>query len=443
MLIQTYITFGVVLVSGNILLTPHSLWAEEGTQLLQAQTIESKRVLLKDLVNEAISKRPVLQAARHEIDSKEAQISPKGAYENPMLGLSAMNYPIDTLSPGEFGMTGNEFSLTQKIPFPGKLSKLSSAAEYEYLGKKAEYSNKELQLIMEVKLAYYALFVAYKRRNLLNEQLSVIRTLITVMRSKYTLGRAPQAELLSLQVEEANLMDQVLTADKQIAVKTGDLNHAVGRRTHHEIGQPEELKKTPINLSKLTEQAIGKKILAKNPGLKAMQSGFDAADSKLSYAKWNYLPDFEFRGTYTRRQPSPGDRGIDFVSGGVALSIPLWAITKESEEVKSARAEKSKAEALVDEERIHMLHMVHTSYSELEEAQGRLKLIEGGLLPLVRQAVQSGKSAYLTGKMEYSTVLNLIRQRFQTEVSYNEALANYESKIAEFEALLGEPLEDQ
>lgn len=398
-------------------------------------------IKLKDLIDEALSNRPLLKAAKFEAQSKEAEIAPKGSYERPVVGVAAMNYPVDTFSAGEFGMTGKEVSLTQKIPFPGKLSKLSNAAESEYFSKKETYNNKQLELIKEVRLAYYALYLAYKRRDTLNEQLGLIRNLIGVTRSRYSLNKVTQAEVLSLQTEEGNLMDQILMAEKQIAVKTGDLNHAVGRASHHTIARPEDLKKTKIDLTKLTEQAFGERILAKNPSLKAMGYELDAADNKLSYSKWNYLPDFEFRVGYTFREPSPGDRGVNFVSGAVGVSIPLWALSKESEEVKGARADKAKAEALLDEERIHMLHMVHTNYSELEEAYNRLKLLEGGLLPLARQAVISGKSAYLTGKMDYATILNITRSRFQTELSYYEALANYESKIAEFESLVGEPLE--
>lgn len=400
-------------------------------------------IKLQELIHEALNNRPSLKAAKFDAISKDAETGPKGSYERPMVGVSAMNYPVDTLSPGEFGMTGKEFSVTQKIPFPGKLSKLSSATESEAKAKKETYSNKQLELIKEVKMAYFDLFLAYKKRDVLNEQLNLIRQLITVTRSRYSLNKISQAEVLSLQMEEGNLMDQMLTAEKQIGLKTGDLNHAVGRGNHHQIGKPEDFKKTQIDLSKLTEQAIGEKIVAKNPGLKAMNYEYESADTKLSYAKWNYLPDFEFRMAYTLREPSPGDRGVNFVSAGVGVTIPLWALSKESEEVRGASAEKAKAEAMLDEERIHLLHMVHTSYSELEAAYNRIKLLEGGLLPLAKQSVQAAKSAYLTGKMDYASILNVTRVRFQTELGYYEALANYESKVAEFESLLGEPLEAQ
>lgn len=122
------------------------------------------------------------------------------------------------------------------------------------------------------------------------------------------------------------------------------------------------------------------------------------------------------------------------------MSLPIWTFSKQSEEVKGARAQEAKSDALLNEERNHILHSVHTIFSELQEANKRLSLFGGGLLPLAEQSTQSGKLAYSTGKIEYASLLNLIKTRFQTELSYYEALVNYESKIAELEALLGEPL---
>ncbi len=398
---------------------------------------------LQPLIEEALKNRPALQAAKYEADAKEAEIGPQGAYDDPMVGFTAMNYPADTRSPGEFGMTGNEWSVTQRIPFPGKLSKLRNAAEHEFEAKRAAYDKKQLGLVKEVKVAFFELFLAYRKREILNEQLSLIAQLIGVARSKYALNKLTQAELLGLQSEEGNLRDQGLMVEKQIAVKTGDLNHAMGRSKHHYLPRPEDVKRTPLDLSKVTEQALGERVLEKNPGLKSIRSDLESAEERHSFAKWNYLPDFELKLAYTQRQPSPGDRGVDFVSAGVALSLPLWAFSKQSEQLKGASAERARAKALLDEERIHMLHMVHTMYSELQEAAKRLNLYEGGLVPLARQSVLSAKSAYLTGRIDYATLNSLIRNRFQTEIAYNEALVNYESRLAEFEALVGEPLEAQ
>src|SRR5256885_9427009 len=85
---------------------------------------ESPELVLKDLIEEGLQKNAALKAAKAEALSKEAEAGPKSSYEDPMLAFEAMNYPVDTFSNTETGMTGNQLSLTQRVPFPGKLGKL-------------------------------------------------------------------------------------------------------------------------------------------------------------------------------------------------------------------------------------------------------------------------------------------------------------------------------
>lgn len=405
-------------------------------------TSAAPKIQLKSLIDEAIEKNAELRAAKYAVESKEAQVSPKGAYEDPMIAFEAMNYPVDTLSQREFGMTGNQISLTQKIPFPGKLTKLKRSASSEAEAEKAILEKKRLEIIKNIKLTYYELFAAYKKYDTLNEQKGLVGQILVVTRNHYSLGKTPQAEVLNLQVEEASLIDQLLSSERQIKSKLGELNHLLGRVDHGEYlnGRPEDPAKTPFDFVKNTEKAVADKVLGKSPMVKAQRSMLEAAEAKLSYTKWNYFPDFEFKFGYTFRKPSPGDRGVDFVSGMVGITIPIWAGAKQSEEKRGAEAQKIRAEALLDEERISLAHMVHQLYAELEESHKRVQLYEGGVLPLTRQAVVSAKSAYLTSKLEYATLLNLMNKRFQVEVGYAEALATYESKLAELESLLGEPL---
>jgi cobalt-zinc-cadmium efflux system outer membrane protein len=404
-----------------------------------AQIVKSS-LRLEDAIKEAISNRHSLKAEAIEVLIKEAQIGPKAALENPILGFAFQNYPIDSFRRDEFGMTGNEISLSQRFSFPGKLGEQSRAARFDLESQRAIFMNKKLELIKEVKTSYFEFFLANKKKIILNEQLGLIRQLIGVKRSQYTLGKAQQTELLGLQVEEAGLLDQMLTIEKDIDIKTGDLNHAIGRTSHHDIEKPEDIKKTQIDIAQFSESDFAEKILTQNPNLMSMRAGVRSADSKLSFSRMGYLPDFELRGAYTSRVASPGARGVDFASVGIAFSLPIWAVTKQSEEIRGASAERSRSEALLEEEQLHMLHMIHTNFADLKEASKRLKLYEGGLLPLVKQSVVSSRSSFVTGKTDYSTFLGLVKNRFQVELTYYELLVNFETRIAEFEALTGEPL---
>jgi cobalt-zinc-cadmium efflux system outer membrane protein len=401
-----------------------------------------KKMSLSDLIERARSSNYDYRAAELNAESKEHLIGPKSSYEDPELSFEMQNYPKDSLSSNEYSMTGNQISLSQKIPFPGKLSKLGEVASKEAESMRQMVKYKELELIRDVKNAYFALLLSYKKKEILTEEKNVLRQVVNSTRQRFTAGKSSQAELLNVQVEEANLLDELLKADSQIKEKNGDLDHLLSE-SHHTMIEPEDLPKTSFDFKKITEEVVSEKALAISPMIRSKRAESEASSAQLSYAEKGYIPDLALGLGYTLRRPSAGDRGVDFLTGKIGFTLPIWAGTKQSEEIKSALADNSRSKFLLEEEKSHLLHSVHTLYSEVEEASQRLNLYDGGLLPLTRQAVASGLSAYQANRVAFSTLLNSIKIRFQTEFNRTEAFVNYETKIATLEALVGEPLGGQ
>lgn len=402
---------------------------------------DEKVLTLKEVLDEALEYNPMWRAQRFEVQSKKAAMGPSGSYDDPMVAFAAKDYPVDTFDRKRHGMTGNEISLTQKIPFPGKLTKLRAAAEKEYHSQQKQYEQLKWNLIRDIKLAYYELFLALKKQALLKEQKNFIKQLIVVSRNKYTVGRLSQAELLSFQVEEAKLIGDLLSNEKEIASRKSGLKTFLGK-SKLVLNTPalEEIRKTALDFGKIQPDILEKKGVQKNRMLLALEAALDSSKQKLSYAKLGYLPDFEVMAGYTIREPKPADDGVDLFTGKVGLTLPIWALSKQSEQIKGAKAEKAKMEALLESSQIELNNRIQTLHAELFEADQQLKLLETGTLPLSRQAVLSGKSAYLTGKLEYLNLLNFIQNRYQTEIAYFEALIKHESKIAEIESLIVEEI---
>jgi cobalt-zinc-cadmium efflux system outer membrane protein len=398
-----------------------------------------KKVSLGQLIDQALKDNYEFKAMQMEAQSAEHSVGPKSSYDDPELSFEAQNYPKDSLSPNEYSMTGNQISLTQKIQFPGKLGNLGEAASKEAEAKKHMVKSKELELIRDVKTAYFGLLLAYRKQKILTEEKNVLRQVVNATRGRFTAGKSSQAELLGVQVEEANLMDDLLKADREIAEKNGDLDHLLSQN-HHTMVEPEDVSKTIFDFKNITEEKVSEKALETSPMIHSKRAESESSSAKLSYAKKGYIPDLDFGVGYTLRRPGIGDRGVDFLSGKVGITLPIWAGSKQSEEVKVAEADHAKNQFDLEEEKSHLLHSVHTLYAEVTEASQRLDLYDGGLLPLTRQAVSSGLSAYQAGRLQFPTLLNSIKTRFQTEYSRIEALVNYETKIATLEALVGEPL---
>ena len=137
-------------------------------------------IRLSDLLSEALQKNAGLRAVSEDTKVKDAAIGPAGAYENPTFGAEAMNFPVNSFSRSEFGMTGLQLSLSQKVPFPGKLSKLKSAAGHSRDASMAAGEQKKFELIRDVKKAFLELVLSFRKKEILEDQKKLVTQVLIV-----------------------------------------------------------------------------------------------------------------------------------------------------------------------------------------------------------------------------------------------------------------------
>jgi len=86
---------------------------------------------LSTAVEVALADNPSLATMRKRAQAMEAIPSQVGTLEDPILGLNALNLPVDTFNLGQEGMTQMQIGVSQAFPFPGKLGLREEAADYE------------------------------------------------------------------------------------------------------------------------------------------------------------------------------------------------------------------------------------------------------------------------------------------------------------------------
>ena len=398
-------------------------------------------IRLQDLISEALKNNAALRASDQAGVVKEATVGPAGALENPELAFEVRNYPAGGGS--ESSMREREVSLSQKIPFPGKRARIEDTARKDAEAQREEARGVRAMIIKDMKNAFYELFVNYRALDVLTDQQNTLRSIISTARKQYSLGKIPQADVLNLQLEEATIEGHRLTIDRKIKSTLGEINHLLGRTDHglYIVGRPEEIKKTPFKFDSTSEAKIFERATSKNPKVASRRAKVAASESKVAYSDLNMWPDFDFKVGYTFRDRSYDPESNNSVSAMVGVSLPLWGGSRQSEEKRRTVAERSEAQAMLNEEQIDLAHHIHLTYAELEETSGRLELFENAALPLSKQALSSAQNGYLTGRVEFSILLGLIQKRSQLELEYAEGLATYQMKIAELESLTGESLE--
>ncbi|RME18506.1 MAG: TolC family protein [Bdellovibrio sp.] len=395
---------------------------------------------LAQLIQEALKNNPELSAIKNQAEKYRYQFKAAGSYDDPQITYEVMNLPIDTYSLQQTPMSGKKVSISQKIPFPGKLSTKQKAAYLQFEASLHRFKQKQYEIIYNVKKNYYELFKAIKTTHILEEQKKLIKQLIVSARSKYTLGKIPQTEVINFQMEETDLISKILISKRKITIAKNNLAKVIGSSQLPFPIKALSITKKPLEFNSLNAQNLVKRVLSNNHLLKAFELQRLSSEKKIQLSKLEYFPDFNLKASYTFREPNPSDEGTDFTSFMASINIPLWFFSKQNNNVRSTQSALARATSLVKNQKLKLINLTQNIYAELEESSKTLMLFEKTLLPLAKQAVRSGKSAYLSGKVDYSTLLASINTRFNTELKFYFALANYETLVAKLEALLAEPI---
>lgn len=413
--------------------------------IVEEKSLVGAKLKIDELLQIAKNQNPELKAARAEIDAAISAIKPSGALEDPMISIEAMSMPVNDLSLNQSEMSGLKVAISQKIPFPGKLPLMENLSKTQSSLAEAQLQIKELEIIRNIKKTYYELYLSYQKQEILENQRTLLQQVLASSRTQYTLNKIPQAAILNLQLEEANLIDEGLQIASRIKDQQFELAHLLGHSHKNTKGRPILIKRTKLDFTNLSEDRIRNAISSSNPEIQAIKLELEASAEKISLAERSYYPDIELMANYTFRQAVRTEMarsdGQDLVGFGVGFSLPIWAGQKQSEEVKGAIADKSKASAKFEHTVLKITHEALATFARLIEIQRRIDLFENGLLQLTKQAVASGITSYLAGTFNQTSVVEALRTQQNTSYSYQEALANFEIQLAELEALIGKNLE--
>ena len=336
-------------------------------------------------------------------------------------------------------MTGNEVMLVQKFPFPGKRDLMKEMAVNEFDSSKKEIDRTKLDLTRSVKASYLDLSLSYRKKDLLQEQLKLLRSLQAIATNRYSLGTTPQTDVLDLQVKSAVLLIKLEEEKKNVSAFRAELNHLLGRKAHLSPWKPEALKESKVTIPSLVSILDEEATLTQNPKIDSLRSLVKASQSKVALTDLNIYPDFQVGVGYMQRFPNQDDNGDDLISARVTIDLPMFQRGKRSEEQREAKAEQRKVEALLREETIELSHNLHVTVAELTETTNKLEIYRKALLPLTDASIASARNAYEVNEAPYLTVLSLINSRYEVENDYFLTLVQHERALATLESLVSGP----
>jgi len=198
-------------------------------QTMSTEELEAKlkqTVSIDDLVALAFQENPSIRAAQEAWNATVENYRLATALPDPQLNVSYFPEPIETrLGPQDWNLT-----LSQMIPFPGKLSKAGEVVQADSRIARLKLDQAVQNVILSIRESYHELLYIREAKTVVKQNVQLLDHLRKVGETAYAQDRAVLMDMVKAQSQTGQLRyDMLLLDDLEMTEKTrlnGILNRA-------------------------------------------------------------------------------------------------------------------------------------------------------------------------------------------------------------------------
>jgi outer membrane protein TolC len=397
-------------------------------------TVPRSKLVLPELIQEALARNPELVAARKQWEAATNRIAQSRSLDDPILSVQLWNIPQS------FNLTqtqNNIFGLSQNLPFPGKLDLKGDVASRSAEMTEQSVRAKERELVVRLKQTYYDLFLAQKAVQIHHEQVELLRQFVTIATAKFRGGMGSQADVLKAQVELSLLLQHLPVLEQRRKTTEAMLNTLLDRDPASPLDMAQEPAQLPLEES---VENLHRLALHDRPELKAAELDVQRSEQSRALAKRQYYPDFNV--AFQRFQNYQANDGF---GAYVAMSIPFsfWTKSKYDAGVQEAEAAVSVAQAQQHTLENMTRFQINDLLAKLRATDQVATLYRTTILPQAEQSLESARVGYRAGKGGFLDLIDTQRAWRGFQLEYFKALVDRQHRLAELEQVVGVPLDRQ
>jgi len=389
-------------------------------------------------IEEAAARNPRLSAARSRWLAARERPAQMRSLPDPILTYTEMAEPIQT----RVGPLERSWSLTQKIPFPSKLSLAGSIADQHARISELEYHIALRDVVADVKLAYAELLYLRKAIRIVEQNQGIAQQLAEKSAALYAQDPTGKADAVSLfdvekaQAQLAQLAYDKITLEELARSEETRLNGLLHRPPTAPIGALGELRHRPLRSSR---EALYNLALERRQELQSATRRIAAADESLRLAQLSQVPDFTLGVQHSvigAPKTAVAGSGDDAVGLMLGMTLPLWAgknraAVIEAEQLR--RAARYERQAAVDD----LMPRISQAWFRLENAGRLVELYGSSLIPQAARAMEIAEQWRDTGRDTMARLLEAQSVWLNFQLAEQRALADYEQMVARLEQLVG------
>ena len=391
---------------------------------------------LQDFLQQAQVANPQLKAFEQHYQAAMQRIPQASALPAPTFQITHFVESVQTRT----GPQENVLSLSQRIPWFGKLSSRETAAAADAEALWYAYQKQQLELARAVALSYYEYGYTEQAIRLSQESRDLLSELEPVIEEKVRAGGEINA-LLRLKVELGKINDHLQSLQQQRIAQSAKLGELLALPEATLLEWPQWEAPAPIVLN---GPPLMHAIRANNPELQMLERKVASAEARREIARLESYPDITFGINYIQVgnpevNPTTPNAGQDPWGVSVAVNLPLWFGKYDA--AKAEALANKRASAHEYEQRRNALRAELSSHlAQLDDANRRLKLYGEELLGLAKQAVENTRSSYQNGRTGILEVIDSERSLLDLQRLYWRAAADAWQQRIHIQTLANQPL---
>ncbi len=402
---------------------------------LPTSTAAGSVVTLPELVTELEARNPELQAGRREIDVRQARVAPAGAPPDPTItagymgGLASAPFFPSGSTPNAF----RQFSVTQEIPFPGKLALRSRVAATDVTAERWNFEATRRRLVADLKTAFFDYAFADRAIRVVRRNQTLLDQMRQIAEVQFTVGKGSQQDVLKAQVEISLLLERLAVLEQQRAAFQARINGLLYRDPETPLGPVADY--SPVVLPESLDRLRSLE-REQSATLKSQEQGITRGQQALALANRELRPDF---GLTVSTQKYTGDMpwmyGIDFM-----VKVPIYWQRKQRPMIAEAAASLESARAMRNNTLATEQSQVTQEFLAATTSKRLADLYSDTILPQARLTLESSLASYQVGRVDFLTLLSNYQTVLTYEVSYEEQAARLRQALARMEPFVNEKL---
>jgi len=378
------------------------------------------------MIGMALQNNPGLQEAASLVTRGQGLKTTASAYPNPSIdGTFGPGRTRESLGNIHFFERG--VTVSQPLEWPGMRQARQRAAEAGLAGFEATVDATRLNVLAEVKVAFYQLLLAQRNAQLITEALAIVQDFHRSVKARVDAGQARPFETLKANVEVQKVGNDLNHAQHALIVARSRLNALTGGvlGKNYSVQGDFVSSRRELNLEDLITSAM-----EQHPTVHRVRKEIERAGHSIVQERQSLIPFVTVSGLFHQEAAETA------YLARLSVPIPLWY--RRQGEITVALSAKQRAEAEQARTQNELVAAITESVEEAHAAQDQLDVFERGLLKQAEETLRIAKISFQQGAASLLEFIDAQRVHRQMLLEYAQARANLSVELARLERWTGE-----